>query len=126
MTDWDSIDRTEQRLVAHSDERRSVLARRDRRRRVMPWLLAPLVFPALGAAAIVALAERAGGDFGDWPTGQTVAVVAAAFAVPAALSAWFARRQGVVEALAWAVVCVGAQVALVFGVGFLALGLGPD
>ncbi len=123
MADWEAM---EERLVAHSDERRSALARRDRRRRLMPWLLAPLVFPALGAAVVLALAESAGGDFGDWPAGRTVAVLAAAFTVPAALSAWFARRQGVVEALAWAVVCVGAQVALVFGVGFLALGLGPD
>jgi hypothetical protein len=122
VADWDAM---EERLVAHSDERRSKLARRDRRRRVLPWLLAPLILPALGAAAVLALAENAGGDFGDWPVARTIGALAAAFVVPAALSAWFARRQGVLEALAWAVVCVGAQVALVFGVGFLLLELGP-
>jgi hypothetical protein len=112
--------------VEHSAERRGRLARRDRRRRWMPWLLAPLVFPALGAAALLAVVESEGGDFGGWPTMRVVLVVAAAFALPAALSAWFARRQGVFEALVWAVVCVCAQIGMVVGVGFLALGLGPD
>jgi hypothetical protein len=112
--------------VEHSAERQGRLARRDRRRRWLPWLLAPLVFPALGAAALLVAVESEGGDFGDWSTAQVVAVVAAAFALPAALSAWFARRQGVFEALAWALVCVCAQVAMVVGIGFLALGLGPD
>lgn len=122
MGDWEA---TEERLAAHSDERRGRLARRDRRRSVLPWLLAPLVFPALGAAALLALVEREGGDLSGWSTGRAAAVVAAAFAVPALLSVWFARRHGVVEALAWAFVCVGVQLALVVGVGFLALGLGP-
>jgi hypothetical protein len=36
-----------------------------------------------------------------------------------------ARRGGVAEAILWALACVGVEVALVFGVGFLALGLGP-
>jgi len=121
--DWE---RLEQRLVEHSDERQSRLARRDRRRRLLPWLLAPLVLPALGAAALLAVIERAGGDLGEWETPEAVAAVAVAFALPAALSAWFARRQGVLEATAWALACVGVQVALVVGVGFLALGLGPS
>jgi hypothetical protein len=122
-TDWEA---TEQRLVARSEERRTALERRARRRRWKPWLLAPLVLPALGAAALLALIEGEGGDLGGWSTARAVAVVAASFAVPAALAGWFARRQGVVEAVAWAVVCVAVQVALVVGVGFLALGLGPD
>jgi hypothetical protein len=122
-TDWEA---TEQRLVARSEERRTALERRARRRRWRPWLLAPLVLPALGAAALLALIEGEGGDLGGWSTPQAVAVVATSFAVPAALAGWFARRKGVVEAVAWAVVCVAVQVALVVGVGFLALGLGPD
>jgi hypothetical protein len=122
MGDWEA---TEERLAAHSDERQGRLARRDRRRSVLPWLLAPLVFPALGAAALLVLMEREGGDLSGWSTGQAAAVVAAAFVVPALLSGWFARRHGVVEALAWAFVCVGVELALVVGVGFLALGLGP-
>jgi hypothetical protein len=122
-SDWEA---TEERLVARSDERRSRLARRDRRRSALPWLLAPLVFPALGAVAVLVLVERSGGDFADWTTRQTAAVLVAAFLVPAVLSGWMARRQGAIEAIAWAVVCVGVQLASVVGVGFVALGLGPS
>ena len=71
------------------------------------------------------LVEREGGDLSGWSTGQAAAVVVAAFVVPALLSGWFARRHGVVEAFAWAFVCVGVELALVVGVGFVALGLGP-
>ena len=122
MGDWEA---TEERLAAHSDERQGRLARRDRRRSVLPWLLVPVLFPALGAAALLVLVEREGGDLSGWSTAQAAALVAAAFAVPALLSGWFARRHGVVEALAWAFACVGVELALVVGVGFLALGLGP-
>ena len=87
--------------------------------------IAPLLLAAAGAAVVVALVESAGGDFGDWPLWQAIAVPAAAFAVPAVLSAWSAWRYGVLEALLWAVVCVAVQAALVLGVGFLALGYGP-
>ncbi len=120
--DWEA---TEERLAARSDERRGKLARRDRRRGVLPWLLAPLLFPALGAAALVAVVESEGGDLAGWSTGQAAGVVAAAFVIPAVLSWWFARRQGVFEAILWAVACVGVELALVVGVGFVALGLGP-
>jgi hypothetical protein len=88
----------------------------------MGWML---LVAAAGAALVVALVEGAGGDFGSWPLWQAVAVPAAAFAVPAVLSAWLARRRGVVEAVAAAVACAALQLALVLGVGFLALGLGP-
>lgn len=124
--DWEAIERAEQRLEAHSAERRTALQRRDRRRRALPWVLAPLVLPALGAAALLAILEREGGDLGSWSTAGALAAVAACFAVPATLSGWFARHQGIPEALAWAVVCACAQVALLFGVGFVALGLGPE
>jgi hypothetical protein len=124
--DWEAITRAEERLTVRSAERRSQIERRDRKRRVLPWLLSPLILPAAGAAALLAIVEGAGGDFGDWPTWSAVAAVAAAFALPAALSAWFARHQGAFEAITWTIVCVGVEVALVFGVGFLALGLGPD
>jgi cytochrome bd-type quinol oxidase subunit 2 len=89
------------------------------------WLLAAVVLPVVGAAAVVALIEGAGGDLGAWETWQAVAALAAAVVVPAALSVWLVRRNGVLQAVAWAVVCAGLQVALVFGVGFVALGLGP-
>jgi hypothetical protein len=124
--DWEAIDRAEERLESRSAQRRSELARRERRRRILPWVMAPLILPVAGATALLAIVQSAGGDLGGWPASQAAAVVAAAFAVPAAVSVWVARRQGVFEAAAWAVVCVCAQVTLVFGVGFLALGLGPD
>jgi len=124
--DWKAIERAERRLEEHSEARRSAIQRRNRRRRVLPWVLSPLVLPAVGAAALLAILEQEGGDLGSWPTARAIAVVTACFAVPAALSGWFARRQGIPEALAWAVVCVCAQVAMLFGIGFVALGLGPN
>ena len=45
--------------------------------------------------------------------------------MPAVLAGLVARRGGVVEALLWAVATAGLVVALVLGVGFLLLGLGP-
>ena len=96
---------------------------RDARRGWVPWLLAPLVLPALGAAAIVALVE--GVDLDSWAVWQVAAALGAAVLVPAVLSAFAARRFGVAEAIAWALACVGVEVVLVFAVGFLALGLGP-
>ena len=95
----------------------------DARRGWMPWLLGALVLPALGAAVVVLLTEAANLD--DWAPWQAAAALGAAFVVPALLAGWVGRRGGVVEAIAWALACIGMQVALVFGVGFLALGLGP-
>ena len=89
-------------------------------------LVVPVLLAAAGAAALVALLEAAGGDFGDWPTWQAIAVTAAAFAVPALLSAAVTWRYGWLQALLWAVFCAAVQFALVFGVGFLALGYGPS
>ena len=88
-------------------------------------LIAPLLLAAAGAAVVVALLEAAGGDFSAWPTWQAIAVPAAAFVVPALLSAAVTWRFGVVEAILWAFACAAVQFALVFGVGFLALGYGP-
>ena len=89
-------------------------------------VIAPLLLAVVGAALVVVLLENAGGDFADWETWQAVAAPAAAFVVPALLSGWIERRRGVVEAGLWALACLAVQVALVFGVGFLALGYGPE
>lgn len=88
-------------------------------------VIAPLLLAAAGAAVVVALVEGAGGDLSGWPEWQAIAVPAAAFAVPAILSAAVTWQNGVLEALAWSIACVAVQVSLVLGVGFLALGLGP-
>jgi len=101
----------------------TVEAARDARRGWLPFVLAPLVLPALGAAAVVGVVE--GVDLESWAVWQVATVLGALFLLPAALSAFVARRFGVAEAVAWALACVGAQVVLVFAVGFLALGLGP-
>lgn len=89
-------------------------------------LIAPLLLAAAGAAVVVASLEAAGGDFGAWPTWQAIAVPAATFVVPALLSAAVTWRSGAFEAILWAFGCAAAQFALVFGVGFLALGYGPS
>ena len=96
---------------------------REARQGWLPWVLGPLVLPLLGAIVVVALSESANLD--SWPEWQAALALGAAVAVPALLAAWVGRRGGVVEAIAWALTCVGVEVALVFGVGFLALGLGP-
>ena len=93
------------------------------RRGWTPWLAGAVVLPVLGAAAVVALVDEA--DLDGWASWQAALALAGLFVVPALLSAWVARAFGAVEAVAWALACMGVQLALVFGVGFLALGLGP-
>jgi hypothetical protein len=96
---------------------------REARRGWLPWVLAPLVLPLLGASVIVALVDQV--DLSSWAVWQVVAALGAAVVVPASLSAWAGRRGGVAEALAWALTCVGMEAAFVFGVAFVGLGLGP-
>jgi hypothetical protein len=109
----------ETRLEGRSRERREALASRSRRRRLLPWLLCPLVLPALGAAAVVAIVR----DEVRGP-GEHVAA-AAGVAVPAIVSWWLGRAHGRIDAVLWALVTVAIELALVFGVGFVALDLGP-
>jgi hypothetical protein len=85
----------------------------------------PVLLAVAGAAVLVALLESEGGDFSGWPTWQAIAVPAATFAVTALLSAAVTWRFGWFQAVLWAVICAALQFALVFGVGFLALGYGP-
>jgi uncharacterized membrane protein len=122
-SDWETI---EERLASHSEARRGKLARRDRRRAWLPWILCPLVLPAIGAAVFLWLLEDAGGEFDGRSSGTVIATVAACWAVPALLAAVVARRQGVFEAIVWALVCAFVQLAFVVGIGFVALGLGPS
>jgi hypothetical protein len=96
---------------------------REARRGWLPWVLAPLILPSLGATVIVALVDQV--DLSSWEVWQVVAALGGAVVVPAGLSAWAGWRGGVVEAIAWALACVGMEAALVFGVAFVGLGLGP-
>jgi cation transport ATPase len=114
------------RIAARNRERDRKAEKRARRERILLWLCAPLLLPAAGAAAAVAILDRAGGDLSGWSSGSVALVTAAVFGVPAALSAWLARRRGRLEPLGWAAITLLAQIALVFWVGLVALGYGPE
>ena len=95
---------------------RAPAERRDRRERILLWLCAPLLLPAAGAAAAIALLER------DAGLGLAVAVLG----VPPLLTVWLARRRGWFELVAWPLITVAAELAAVFWVGFVWLGYGPE
>lgn len=124
MEAWEEVEQAEERLEQRAGQRTAARERRRRRVRVARWA-ARLLLPLAGAAVLVGAVEAAGGDLGTWPRGAAVALLAGAFLVPAALAAWLARGHGRLEAAAWAVGTVGVEGALVFGVAFAALGLGP-
>jgi hypothetical protein len=69
--------------------------------------------------------EGNGGDLDGWPAWQAIAVPAAAFLVPALLTAAVVRADGVIEAVSWAIACAALQFALVVGVAFAVLDYGP-
>jgi hypothetical protein len=121
---WEAVDFAEERLRQRALVRERAGERRRRRRGIAVWALRALL-PLLGAAAVLAALERAGGDLRRWTLPAAVAALLGAALLPALASAWLARREGAVEALLWALVTLAAEVALVFGVGLLALGLGP-
>ena len=122
---WEQVEQAEERLEQRAGERTRARERRRRRVRVATWA-ARILLPVVGAAVLVGVLQAEGGDLGTWPRGRAAAFLAAVFAVPAALAAWLARREGWAMALAAAVGTFGAQGALVFGVAFVALGLGPQ
>jgi len=113
------------RIEARNRERDKRAARRDRRERILLWLCAPLLLPAAGAAAAIALLEREGGDLQGWSSGSVVLLALALFGIPAALTAWLARRRRWFEAIAWTAITVAAELAGLFWVGFVWLGYGP-
>ncbi len=106
------------RIEARNRERDRKAARRDRREQILLWLCAPLLFPAAGAAAATAVIE-------DKPSAE-LPLFLAAFAIPAVLTIWLARRRGWFERVVWPLVTVAAELALLFWVGFVAFGYGPD
>jgi hypothetical protein len=125
MSDDDFAVAARTRIEARNRERERKAARRDRRERILLWLLAPLLLPAAGAAAAIAVLDAEGGDLSGWSTGSVVLVALAVFGAPAVLTAWLARRRGRVEPVAWALITVAAEVALLFWVGLVWLGYGP-
>jgi cation transport ATPase len=113
------------RIAARDRERERKNAKRARRERILLWVFAPLLLPVAGAAAALAVLEGEGGDLSGWSSGSVALFTAAVFGLPAAVSAWLARRRGRVEPLGWAAITLLAQIALVFWVGLIALDYGP-
>ena len=105
----------ETRVRDRATARQRAADRRERRRSWTVWALRVLL-PLLGAAAVLLVLQRR-----DWST----LAAAVALAVPAVVSAWLARRDGVADVILWLLVTLAAELALVFGVGLVLLGLGP-
>ena len=108
-----------------SQERQAWRERRKRRRRLTPWLICLVPLPAAGAGLLLAIIDGQGGDLGELSTASSVAVIAGCLLVPALLSGWVGRRHGGLDAVLWALVTLAIELALVFGLGFAVLDLGP-
>jgi hypothetical protein len=113
------------RIAHRTRERERKASRRHRIAGVLLWLCAPLLLPAAGATVFVKVLDAEGGTLGRWSTPAAGAFALAAFGVPMLLSVLLARGRGRLERLAWALITLLAEVALVFWVGFVILGSGP-
>ena len=123
--DLKTVEEAEGRLESRSRERRAQLEKRNRRRRWAPWLICLLPLPAAGAGVLLAIIDGQGGDLRELSTGAAVGVVAGCLFVPALASAWVGRRHGRLDAVLWGLVTLAVELALVFGLGFAVLDLGP-
>ena len=124
-SDLKAVEDAEVRLESRSQTRREQIVTRDRRRRLAPWLICPVPLPALGAGALLAVIDASGGDLRDLSPGSAALVIAGCLLVPALLSGWVGRRHGRVDAVLWALVTLAVELALVFGLAFAVLDLGP-
>jgi len=124
-SDLKAVEDAEVRLESRSQERRAGLERRDRRRRLAPWLICLVPLPALGAGVLLAIIDGQGGDLRELSGAVAALLVAGCLLVPALLSGWVGRRHGWVDAVLWALVTLAVELALVFGLGFAVLDLGP-
>ena len=123
--DLKAVEEAEGRLESRSAARREQLAKRDRRRALAPWLICLLPLPAAGAGVLLAIIDGQGGDLRELSTTAAVLVVAGCLLVPALASAWVGRRHGRLDAVLWGLVTLAVELALVFGLGFAVLDLGP-
>jgi hypothetical protein len=124
-SDFKAVEDAEVRLESRSQERRAGLERRNRRRRLAPWLICLVPLPALGAGVLLAIIDNQGGDLRGLSASTAALLVAGCLLVPALLSGWIGRRHGRVDAVLWALVTLAVELALVFGLGFAVLDLGP-
>jgi hypothetical protein len=123
--DLKAVEDAEVRLESRSRQRREQLERRERRRRITPWLVCLVPLPAIGAGLLLAIIDQQGGDLRELSTAASVLVFAGCLLVPALVSGWIGRRHGRVDAVLWALVTLAIELALVFGLGFALLDLGP-
>jgi len=123
--DLKAVEDAEVRLESRSRTRREQLARRDRRRRRLPWILCLLPLPAVGAGAFLVLLRSSGGDLRDLSSSGAALALGGCLLVPALVSGWIGRRHGRLDAVLWALVTLAVELALVFGLGFAVLDLGP-
>jgi putative Mn2+ efflux pump MntP len=121
---WEAVDHAEDRLRERATARQRDGDLRRRRRRWTAWALRVLL-PILGAAAVLAGLDAAGGDLRGWSATAAVAGPALALLLPAVAVGLTARRDGVVLIVLWTLVGLAAEFVLVFGAGFGLLGLGP-
>ncbi len=124
-SDFKAVEDAEGRLESRSRERRAGLERRDRRRRLAPWLICLVPLPALGAGVLLAIIDGEGGDLRELTGPAAALLVAGCLLLPALLSGWIGRRHGRLDAVLWALVTLAVELALVFGLGFAVLDLGP-
>jgi hypothetical protein len=123
--DLKAVEEAEGRLESRSRERRAGLERRDRRRRLAPWLICLIPLPALGAGVLLAVIDDQGGDLRELSDATAALLVAGCLLVPALLSGWIGRRHGRLDAVLWGLVTLAVELALVFGLGFAVFDLGP-
>ncbi len=123
--DLKAVEEAEGRLESRSAARREQLAKRDRRRALAPWLICLIPLPAAGAGVLLAIIDGQGGDLRELSTTAAALVVAGCLLVPALVSAWVGRRHGRLDAVLWGLVTLAVELALVFGLGFAVLDLGP-
>jgi hypothetical protein len=123
--DLKAVEDAEVRLESRSRARREQLAKRDRRRRLLPWLVCLVPLPAIGAGALLAVMDASGGDLRDLSAASAALLIAGCLLVPALVSGWLGRRHGRLDAVLWALVTLAIELALVFGLGFAVLDLGP-
>jgi hypothetical protein len=113
------------RIAHRTRERERKATRRHRIAGVLLWLCAPLLLPAAGAAAGVKILDDAGGSLERWSTPAAAGIGLAVFGLPMLLTVLLAHGRSRLERLAWALITLFAEVALMFWVGFVILGYGP-
>jgi hypothetical protein len=121
---WEAVDHAEERLQQRAAARQRTDARRRRRRSGMAWIVR-IGLPLLGAAAVLATLEAAGGDLRRWPASTAALILGAETAGPAVAVGLTARRESAAEVVLWTLLALAAVVVLVFGVGIGLLGYGP-